>query len=232
MKAEHRKELHTNLLADRMGRLVQGMRSGSRPTSLGVWIISGLVVAIMVGWYVAKGSMASQAKAWVELNIAGDSSTLKRIALENPGTLPARTARFQQARLLLRQGLQQVYGITRPEGLIHLEEAAKIYGELVAECTGNALLQQEALMGAAKAEEARLIGISKEDEGEKFDAQLNRALELYQRLAREYPTSYLGESAAEHARTLTDDRDKVVAFYAELNKLSKPPAVSAGGLNN
>jgi hypothetical protein len=228
MKAEHRKALHTNVLADRMGRLVQGMKSGSRPTSVGVWIIGAIVLGIAVAWYFAKSSMAGQSRAWVELNTAGDSSTLKRIALENAGTLAARTARFQQARLLLRQGLQQVYGITRTEGLIHLEEAAKIYGELIAECSGNALLQQEALMGAAKAEEARLIGISKQDEADKFDAQFNRSLELYQRLARDYPESYLGEAAQQHARTLTENRDKVVEFYAELNKSRS----SFGGLNN
>jgi hypothetical protein len=232
MKAEHRKELHTNVLADRMGRLVQGMKAGPRSTSMGVWIIGVIIVGVAVAWYFAKGSMADQSKAWVDLSNANDSSTLKGIALRNSGTLPGRTARFQQARLLLRQGLQQVYGITRVEALIHMEEAAKLYGELVAECSGHALLQQEALMGAAKAEEARLIGISKQEEPEKFEAQYNRALDLYQRLARDYPKSYLGEAAAKHAREMTDEREKVTEFYADLSKRTKPPAASVGGLTN
>jgi hypothetical protein len=232
MKAEHRKELHTNVLADRMGRLVQGMKSGPGATSAGVWIIGAFVLGIAVAWYFARGSMASQARAWVELNNANDSSTLKRIGLDNPGTLPARTARFQQARLLLRQGLQHVYGFTRAEALTQLEEAAKLYSELVAECSGHALLQQEALMGAAKAEEARLIGISKQDEPDQFETQYHRALDLYQRLAREYPKSYLGEAAAKRVREMTDERGKVTDFYADLNKSNKPPAASAGGLTN
>ena len=231
MKAEHRKELHTNLLADRMGRLVQGMKSGTRSASMSAWIIGLIVVGLAVAWYFAKGSAVSQSKAWVDLNTAHDTSTLKRIALENAGSLPARTARFQQARLLLRDGLQQVYA-SRIEALIKLDEAAKVFGELVAECSNNALLQQEALMGAAKAEEARLMGISKKDEADKFDAQYNRALELYQRLARDYPNGYLGQAAAKHAQEMTDNRDKIIDFYAELNKLSKPRAEPAGGLTN
>jgi hypothetical protein len=231
MKAEHRKELQTNVLADRMGRLVQGVKSGTKSASAGAWIIGLIVLGIAVAWYFARGSMVSQSKAWVDLNTAQDTSTLKRIALENAGTLPARTARFQQARLLLRQGLQLVYS-SRTEALIQLDEAAKLFGELVAECSNNAVLQQEALMGAAKAEEARLMGISKKDEPDKFDAQYNRALELYQRLARDYPKSYLGEAAAKHAQEMTDHRDKVIDFYAELNKLSKPRAEPAGGLTN
>jgi hypothetical protein len=229
MKAEHRKELQTNVLADRMGRLVQGMKTGSRPTSVGMWILTVTVVGILVAWYFARGSMSRQSAAWVRFNAAAsDPNSLRNLALENPGTLPARTARFQRARLLLRDGLAGVYGQDRPSALVSLEDAAKLYGELIPECTGNALLQQEALMGAAKAEEARLIGISKKEDADKFEAQFNRALALYERLAREYPQSYLGEAAQRHAQELTENRDKVLDFYAELNRLKKPPAASVG----
>ena len=66
MKAEHRKELQTNALADRLGRLLQGVQS--KPSS-GVVLFGGLIVlavAILLGWryyYTARARSRSALRA-------------------------------------------------------------------------------------------------------------------------------------------------------------------------
>ncbi len=51
MKAEHRKELQTNYLADRMGRLMQGMKAGPQNTgSMVIWGEAATPVSTTAGW--------------------------------------------------------------------------------------------------------------------------------------------------------------------------------------
>jgi hypothetical protein len=241
MKAEHRKELQTNLLADRMGRLVQGVRSGPRSTSVGVWVIAVLALATLAGWYFADSTRGTQGSAWVRLGgITGsvedqnlgtaadltDERALNEVIQNYPGTLPARAARYQRARMLLNRGLKSLYGTNRSLAIEDLETARQLYKGLAAECAGNDILVPEALMGVAKAEEA-LVGVPrKTDEPESSRGDLDQALQWYDRLARAYSNSFLGEQAAKHATELRANRDQVVRFYADLNKSAgkSPPS--------
>jgi tetratricopeptide (TPR) repeat protein len=243
MKAEHRKELHTNLLADRMGRLVQGVRSGPRSASLGVWIIGLLALATLVGWYYARDHRDSQGPAWVQMDKTLDSTedknlgtsaeldaeqTLQKIIINNPGTLAGRTARFQKARIELNRGLKSLFGPNRTPAVGDLEEARTAFERLIAECQGDNLLEPEALMGAAKAEEA-LVGVPKKTgEAESSLGDLDRALKWYDRVAKAYPNSFLGQEAEKHAKELRDNRQQVARFYAEINKLGAARPAPAG----
>ena len=56
MKAEHRRELNTNALADRMGRLVQGMKQPSQGGSVVLWVIGAVAIFCLGGWYVFSGA--------------------------------------------------------------------------------------------------------------------------------------------------------------------------------
>lgn len=228
MKAEHRKELQTNILADRVGRIVAGIRS-PRQTPVGVWVIAGLVVAVVVGWYFATGTSKANSQLWVQVDIdtfnkdvnAAEAS-FQELARKNPRTIPGRTARFQRARLLLPQGMQDVLSEHRRDGAVkNLNEVKALYEALVFESSDVPLLAQEALMGAAQAEETLLAATK--DDGQPAGS-LDAALKLYRRLADKYPDSFLGQKAAAHVKHLEEHRGDVEKFYAELRRqaASKP----------
>jgi hypothetical protein len=84
-------------------------------------------------------------------------------------------------------------------------------------------------MGAAKAEEA-LVGVPKKDEADASLGDLDKALTWYDRLAKAYPDSFLGQEAAKHAQELRDPqhRNEVAQFYAEINKLGAAKPAPAG----
>lgn len=231
MKAEHRKELHTNLLADRMGRFLQGMKSGPKTKSMLGWVFAILAVGIFAVWQlVSSATSAQRSSLWVQIDSAlydppeTMADSLEAIAQANKGTLPARAARFQTARLLLQQGLETFASDRRAEAIRKIQRARDLYAQLARECLDAPLLDQEALMSVAKAEEA-LIGLPKPSvENASEDAAtytFEEAVERYRQLANKYPESQLGKAAAAHVKELEANRESVVALYRELDKMSK-----------
>jgi hypothetical protein len=221
MKAEHRKELQTNVLADHLGRMMTSLKSGSRSTALIFWISAAVLIALVVVIVVMKNrSERSRSALWTQLDVAtstGNLSDLEQVAEKNPGTVQARTAQFQRARLLLEQGLNLLGSEQRREEAIkNIDEARSLYASLVDQCRDAPLLQQEALMGQAKAEES-LIGIPGEDSSPS-GGTVERALELYQQLARDYPGSFQGKAAARRAEELSKNGEAIRRFYTELNQ--------------
>jgi hypothetical protein len=226
MKAEHRKELHTNLLADRMGRLVEGVRSGQGPKSAIIWVIAGLALITVLGWYVADRAAARSGAAWVSLSNSETSpSALAAVDDAHPGTLAGRTARFQRARLLLRSGLDSIYSnasllpdyaeLGQSNAATSLDEARRLFRDLISECYDEPILQQEALMGAAKAEET-LVGVPQSAQSQEPRGSLDEALKLYRRLADTYGATDLGRQAAARVQELEDHRADVEQFYSDL----------------
>jgi hypothetical protein len=220
MKAEHRKELHTNYLADQMGRLVKGMRAGPQSSGSTVaWVLVSLTVAIIVVWYVTAMN-SNRSPLWVkfetdasERNLAG----LEKLTRDNPSTLPARASRFEIARVDLQSGMANLYSSQRDSAVSQVKNARKLYGELVKECTGDPILAPQALIGAAKAEEA-LVGIPESD------ASLEKAIGYYQELVKNYPKSFLAKTAQDRIDNLgktANDPARVAAekFYQEMRKL-------------
>lgn len=227
MKADHRKELQTNVLADSMGRLIQGLKSGKPSTQGILWLIAVLALGTIALWYYAGRSTSSDSKAWTDLdrelqdNKQVDPNKkqveLAEISRKYPGTMASRAARFERARLLLPEGLRNLATFQRESAVEDLKEAHKLYVDLAAECRDEPLLVQEALMGAAQAAEA-LIGLPRDEKKPENSYKLEDALQLYQRLAKTYPDSLLGKESAEHAKRLEDNRAEVEKFYADLNK--------------
>lgn len=222
MKAEHRKELQTNILADRMGRLYETVKSGSTSNSILVWVVVIVALGTFAAWkYYSTKTFGSRSALWTKWDGATSNADLKdlgQIADDHRGTIPARMARFQMARLLLQQGLNNLGSDQRrADALKNIEEARTIYLELAPLSSDAPLLAQEAMMGAAKAEEI-LIGVPKEDNPSEYRGSLERAIELYQKLADTYPDSFQGKAAAKRVKELQEKGQDIQKFYIELNQ--------------
>jgi hypothetical protein len=218
MKAEHRKELQTNLLADRLGRMLQGFRGGFkvRPSHTALLIWGGIIAAIVLGmgWKVYSNSVAkSRSAEWLRIDEASNFDDLKQIAEKDTGNSATRVVRFQLARVYLRRGMEN-FCSTSPDGrtsaLKDLGEAAKLYGDLAGQSKDNAMLTQEALLGVGKAREAL--------------NELDAAQTAYEELVKRYPNSVNGKEAAERLKKL-ENKDQVSAFYKKLDELASPTPV-------
>jgi len=231
MKAEHRKELHTNLLADRLGRLVHKARTGPKGTPVIIWVFVGLaVVAIGFWYYFVTAGKSERADQWARLDqatsavmAAGDRQAfldeLDQIIEAGKGTVPGRAAQFQKARFLLQQGPKDQFADvpSREKAIKSLEEARKLYRELAAQCQDSPVLAQEAMMGAATAEEA-LIAVPQAENSENFRGTLDQAIADYDKLAGTYPDSAQGIAARKRAEDLRDHYQQWQEFYAQLNQ--------------
>src|SRR5262249_37699953 len=135
---------------------------------LGIAVVVVLIVLLFRYFYLSSEATASE--RWVRLDQATFVGEVEAIAgdAELKDTEQARMARLLAARMKLDGGLKNL-GINRDQALKEIEEARSLYTEL-SKSTGRVpLVQQEALYGAAKANES--LG------------QIKAAEELYQQLA-------------------------------------------------
>jgi hypothetical protein len=221
MKAEYRHQLQTNALADHVGRLVQGIKSGPKSTQTAGWIFAVLAVGTAIGWYVLGSVAGNQSEVWTQLGRAQTPQSFQQIADQHPGTLPARTAQFARARLLLQRGLVTLYGSNRTRAIDDLQEVRRLYVSLLPASSDEPLLKQEALLGMARAEEA-LVGVPKEGETDQLRGSLDQAIRWYRQLADSYPESYAGKLAAQHLEDLQNE-EVVQKFYVDLNHFEASP---------
>jgi hypothetical protein len=238
MKAGHRQELQTNLLADRMGRLLQSMKTPRDTRTRVGWAFAILIIVSVVVWQIyASATQSDHSELWLRLDAAIHDShrgaTERELAIviqDGRGTFAARAARFDQARLKFEEGLSPFSAFQRAESAKAINEARQIYEELIGQCADQPILAQEAMMGVAKADES-LIGIAAPIDIKK---DLNKALASYKRLAERYPQSPLGEEAQKRVSELEAKKPEVERFYAELAEstdVGKVPDASAPPMN-
>jgi hypothetical protein len=183
MKAEHRKELRTNVLADRMGRAIQTVKEGP---SRGTWLLIGVAV-VAVGLFlvfslVRQHSVNVNSTLWERWSSLSEPAALEEFAKDHPGTVAGRLARFKVARLLLGQGVASLgTPAQRGEATKKIGRAGELYEQLADETTDNPHLRQEALLQAGKALET--LG------------EVDRATQFYKKLEREYPDTAAGKDA-------------------------------------
>jgi hypothetical protein len=225
MKAEHRKELQTNFLADRLGKWLQAVKTGPKPssTSLVGWVFVLVAVGLIVGWvWYSRQAREDRSQLWLALDQDFDlPSKLETLSQKNQGTEPALIARFQVARLKLREGLKELYTRSadgRTEAADKVKEAAELYEQLAREAQDTPVLVQEALLGAATARES--LG------------EVPQAVALYTQLQESYRKSPLGEATpgyqelTAYIEKLNKGEKDVEAFYKEMQKVaaaSAPP---------
>jgi hypothetical protein len=212
MKAGHRKELQTNVLASGITKLVEGAKSKPNTRTLVIVGAVALIIALIVGWrYFSNRSKENLSNRWRQLYDATSAETLADVAQQGRGTDPGRMAEFREARVELKKGLDELGSPPKRDAAVErVKKAAETY-ERLAQQTRElpAVLVQEALLNAAKARES--LG------------ELDSALTHYRKLADTYPTSDAGKTAADRVKQLTDDLARMQDFYKELQAEAAKP---------
>jgi hypothetical protein len=204
MKAEHRKELESNALAQQLTKAYEGLKQGpSRSTVVWISVIVGVILVVGLFRYFWTSSRATDSKRWGELDEIVFPEQLDGLLKDKTlaGTPQGRMAQFMEARLNLAQGLRG-QGSNHSTAVERLRKARDAYEELARQSGRVPLLHQEALWGAAKANEA--LG------------DYPRAVELYERLQKEYSASALGKDAEKQIERLRNEANE-----KDLNQLKK-----------
>jgi hypothetical protein len=233
MKAQQRKQLEQNELAAHLKRWWKGDPDGKstgKPSPM-FWAILGLIVLVGVlifAWrYYADTAMRSRSELWCDFDLAAENTRLEQIMESNRGTPVALAAKAQMARGALQEGQDRLGSETYRTGAIsNIEKAREWYEQLKKEAADDPQLQREAYLGMAKAEES-LVGIPKEKNSQELRGSLDKARELYEETATKFPDTLQGKEAAKRAEEIKANKDKVLAFYQELNKTltTTPPII-------
>ncbi len=213
MKAEHRKELMTNTLANRLGEAVHTIKEGPSRGTILVLVVVGLIVILILLWrYFASSAEEADSARWLKWDSLASPSQLKTFVddKEAQDHIQGRLARIEEARRALNDGLRDLGGTgSRKDALSEIRRAAELYSGLVNECSDKPLLHQQVLMGAAKANES--LGSTEE------------ARNYYNQLAQKYPDSVQGKEAAEQLQRL-EQAEKNGDLKALRDELTRQPS--------
>jgi tetratricopeptide (TPR) repeat protein len=219
MKAEERKELQTNTLAQTLSHTLEGLREGpSRSTVLFLVVVALVLVLIFTWRYFSQAARETDSGRWMQWDDIATEAQLKTYldTHELEATIQGRLARFLEARQALAEGLQNIgqKGIFKQDAVDKLKIAADKYSKLADECADRPLLQQEALLNAGRAEESL--------------ARYNDALAHYKQLEAKYPDTARGKTAKKRIAQLTDpanekDREDLRKDFGPETGL--PPAI-------
>jgi tetratricopeptide (TPR) repeat protein len=230
MRAEHRKAPPTHAVTETVGRWFKELTSRPSTSSIVFWLVLVLIVVLYFAWTsYRKWELKHDSDEWYRLGSATTVDDLKEVEKAYPSTVPALMARFEQARVLLRQGLDKYAADNekeRTEAQDKLKQAGELYEQLAKDVdqfsylrgqdSAGPLLKQEALWGAAKAHESQ--------------GDLDGARTYYQRLADSKPETERVKEAAAAVKTLDDQdaRAKLEQFYTTLREIpgakAPPPA--------
>lgn len=220
MKAEHRKELETNVLADRMGRLVERMKTRPQRLSVLYVVLAVVIVLAVFVWYrLSMGTQMEETQRWLMLE-QGASSQLFEIGgfqenrktggiaiLDKELTNPGKAARFQVARFFVwDQGIERLGG-DPVRALESVRFAQTIYSALKRECENDRYWLPEALYGLAVIDET--LAIQNPD-------RLKSAQSKFEQLASDHKDSGFGKLADKRARELKENFDSIEKTYRNL----------------
>src|SRR5947208_67337 len=167
MKAEKRKELHSNALADSIGKLVARLKEKPSQTSYMVWGFVILVAGSIIAWvYFRHERTKANSARWEKLAEATTAEDLNLIIKNNKDTPAGRDARLRLARIRWAEGAPGLFSpskapppssdgkATLPSGredaVARLTEASKMFEELAGEYSDVPILAQECYLSAGK----------------------------------------------------------------------------------
>jgi tetratricopeptide (TPR) repeat protein len=211
MKADHRKELKSNVLSEYLEKFYESLKAGPQSKSTTAWVLLAVAVGVVAAWFYFRHTAPLP---WTDLQNTDDTK-LQTLAEKYRGTPLARVARFQQARDLLARG--QLALAAEPKRAVEdLDRASSLYQDLAIDCNDDPILRDEALLGVATAEEAR--------------GNLEQAKEYYEKLAKAAPKSDWGKMADDRAKDLANELQAgsgpEIDFYKRFQQqLAKRPAL-------
>jgi hypothetical protein len=221
MKAEHRKELQTNVLADRMGRFVQGFKERPKKRVF-LFVLLGLVIVVglLIFMRIRRTEALERSKQWSWLE-DGYQPEIRQLIKEFPETNAGKGARFQLAWIWLwDDGLKMLayypVQVLKLSGEVdkepgNLEIAESVFLRLRKDCENDSIWEPEALYGLAVIEETKAI--RRKDRNK----HLTEAQRMYKKLADKYGNSSRGKLAKQRAEALEKQAQQIAEFYEDLN---------------
>jgi hypothetical protein len=218
MKAEHRKELQTNALADRMGRFINRIKQ--RPSrGAFLWWVLIIAVVLAAGFFLLRRGAARNrdARLWERFargNYPVSEQEDNYAQLRREPGLQGRAASLQLAWYALHElGIKRL--LADPQtAMQYIDVAKKLYEETLPDVKNDSVLAPEVKYALAVAEEALAADPVHSD----LKAQLDKAADLYRAVADEYPDSAHGKQAKKrHERFSTpSQRAEIHWFYQQL----------------
>jgi hypothetical protein len=207
MKAEHRKELETNVLADRVGRVVQNMKQAPQKRTMLFLVVIGIVVVLVVLW-TRRGQVQrmENSERWIEF--AEGSAAAKRKLESDPDSNQVKAILFEESYSQLRRALR--FLAAQPTQVLDVLERLDLQYERMAEqCKNDKVLLPEALYARAVIAETRIM---------KDDENWKAALDAYNVVANNHKDTAFGKLAAKRAEILNNQekRNKILELYRDL----------------
>ena len=166
MKAEERKDLQKNDLAEGATSLLGTLRTGNLAAPWAyraVGLTFAAVVIIGLIWYLRSESRNQASHEWTQFATA-TGSDLETVVTSYPDTLAGKAARLQMARTLLgEQGIGKLTAMDREaqnKAISNIEKARDDLRTIAADLATHKTLRAAALADAATAELA-LVGVPK-----------------------------------------------------------------------
>lgn len=221
MKAEQRKELETNTLADKMGHVMTRVKGSGRRTFV-IYLLTtiALVVALFISyrWWVTEKE-ANSAR-WMNLYDASPNKLFELMKTDGT-TYPGKAARFQVLWHLYWENGIKMIGMNPDGSMKTMQQVGDEYKKLAEECKDDPIFEPQAMLGRAVAKES----LAPQDR-----SHLDGATELYDEVIKKYPDSAQGKFAKKRYDQLKDDktRKEIRIFYEAMErKLQVPPVQAA-----
>jgi hypothetical protein len=226
MKAEHRKELQTNTLADNLGRLIEGLKHIGRRTFLLILLVTVAVLAFIVWRVISEGNKTTLSYHYYLFD-NGNRQLMLELVKDDPNSGPGKAARFQLAWIdLWELGIKPL--ATEPmRAQLYLSEARDVYSQLAKDCTNDPSLASEANYALALIEESL---VSLEQKVAKRVEQLDKAVSVYKSVSSDSPGTAHGKLAADRANYIEKNRSQVLEFYDKLAERLSPQVIQIPGL--
>ena len=209
MKAEHRKELETNALADRMGHALQNLRKKPDRRGLLYGIAAGavLVMAFLTYRYY-QTQKVDTSERWVQLE-DGAQRYIKNLIGTASDTNAGKAARLQAAWIRTWEDGLKMLGQNPAGALLFLDQMADTYRKIQPDVEGDPVFEPEVLYALAVIEETNAVRNRK---------YLDSAQKQYEKLAETHKDSAHGKLAADRAEALKDTkkRAEIAQVYQDL----------------
>jgi hypothetical protein len=219
MKAEHRKELETNTLADKMGHMMHRVQ-GSPRRAFFIYLLLAVVVSVGI-WYFYRSMILGQqtrSKEWADF-YDGAPSVLMDLQ-KKEGEPVSKAARMQfYWQFYWERGVKSI-GLNPRQTIGMMNELSDRYRELAKDCKDDPTFEPEALLMLAVVEETKAI---------QDRSHLDQAVELYEDLVtrseKKYKDTAYGKFAQDRLDHLKDPKKRAeeANLYSELQKTFNVP---------